>query len=577
MILRSSAFLTFCAVCSVQPASASDVPNPPYSSLAPTVTVASGTSRSETDRARRILASIRGQNWSDAEAQLASDQDDLLNPFLTAELYLAANSPEVPLDRLMALLRRAPELPQATQLERLALRRGATETPAIPDETRLRWSGSAPIRARAKSISDDPVGVELDGIIPQLISDDDPAGAERALAAVVDRLGPAARTEWQQRVAWSYYIENRDADALRLARMAQQGSGEWRIHADWVAALASWRLGDCRYAAHSFDRVGSGASDKALKAAGAYWAARAYMACGEPHLVESRLRTAASQRETFYAFLAMEALGLPEPSPEAAAPDSRALARKANVRRAAAFAEIGEYGYADDLLRHQAKIGPASDHNELLALARSLDLPETQLYLAHNTPGGTSPDAFARYPAPNWRPQNGWRVDPALVYAHTLQESGFRRAVVSPAGAYGLMQVRPGTAQDLARVRGSFLEKADLAKPEVNIEYGQSYLEQLRDSAVTGGLLPKVIAAYNAGPSPVARWNTEVNAKDDPLLYIESLPYWETRGYVTIVLRNYWMYERQAGRASQTQSDLSQNRWPLFPGPAGGTRLTMRR
>jgi len=46
---------------------------------------------------------------------------------------------------------------------------------------------------------------------------------------------------------------------------------------------------------------------------------------------------------------------------------------------------------------------------------------------------------------------------------------------------------------------------------------------------------------------------------------------------VTIVLRNYWMYERQAGRASQTQSDLSQNRWPLFPGPAGGTRLTMRR
>ena len=60
--------------------------------------------------------------------------------------------------------------------------------------------------------------------------------------------------------------------------------------------------------------------------------------------------------------------------------------------------------------------------------------------------------------------------------------------------------------------------------------------------AGTGGLLPKVIASYNAGPAPIAEWNTRYD-QSDPLLYIESIPYWETRGYVPIILRNYWIYE----------------------------------
>ncbi len=546
-----------------------------YSSLAPTLNVDSGIDAGERQRAKAILQAIRDQRWSDVEQMLSSAQRDQLTPLLTAEYYLTANSPEVPLDRLMALLRQAPDLPQAAQLGRLAQRRGATEMPRLPSEAGLRWSGGAPIRGRAKPVSSDPVGVALGVIAQPMIVNDAPSGAERALNEVASQLSPAARTEWQQRIAWSYYIENRDADALRLARMAQRGVGDWRVQADWIAALAAWRLDDCRYAAASFDQVVQGTSDAELKAAGAYWASRAYLVCGEPHLVQSRLRTAAGQRETFYGFLAMEALGLPEPSPAVADTRGRGIAGKSNVRMAAALAEMGEHKLADELLRHQAKIGPASDHDELLAVARSLNLAETQLYLAYNTPGGKRPDEFARYPAPNWQPENGWRVDPALVYAHTLQESGFRRDVVSSAGAYGLMQVRPGTAQDLAKVRGSFLEKSDLARPEVNIEYGQSYLEKLRDSAVTGGLLPKVIAAYNAGPTPVARWNTEVNDKGDPLLYIESLPYWETRGYVAIILRNYWMYERQAGRGSVTQNVLAQNHWPRFPDAKGGTRLSL--
>ena len=101
------------------------------------------------------------------------------------------------------------------------------------------------------------------------------------------------------------------------------------------------------------------------------------------------------------------------------------------------------------------------------------------------------------------------------------------------------MQVRPGTAGDLIRWRGIQGDPNRLTDPVNNIEFGQTYLEYLRDLASTGGLLPKVIASYNAGPAPIAEWNLRYD-QSDPLLYIESIPYWETRGYgPSLALLNY--------------------------------------
>ena len=81
-----------------------------------------------------------------------------------------------------------------------------------------------------------------------------------------------------------------------------------------------------------------------------------------------------------------------------------------------------------------------------------------------------------------------------------------------------------------------------------------------------------MIAAYNAGPNAVARWNLAAHADADPLLYIESIPYAETRGYVTTVLRNYWMYERQSGEKTVSLKALAQGAWPRFPGMGGNAR-----
>ncbi len=126
----------------------------------------------------------------------------------------------------------------------------------------------------------------------------------------------------------------------------------------------------------------------------------------------------------------------------------------------------------------------------------------------------------------------------------------------------------------LSRRRGETSVGA-LNNPSINLEYGQSFIELIRDMSETGGLLPKVIAAYNAGPQPVGEWNARTRDNNDPLLYIESIPYWETRSYVTIVLRNYWMYELQAGEQAKSLAALSQGLWPRFPGLPGATAVRL--
>ena len=134
----------------------------------------------------------------------------------------------------------------------------------------------------------------------------------------------------------------------------------------------------------------------------------------------------------------------------------------------------------------------------------------------------------------------------------------------------------PAAARDHASALGVAGSASDLGKPEVNLAFGQRHLEMLRDSPGTQGLLPKVMAAYNAGLTPITRWRYEIKDKGDPLLWIESVPYWETRGYVNIVMRNYWMYERQAGGPSESRMALVQGMWPTFPGLTGSQAVRMR-
>ena len=511
-----------------------------------------------------VFAAIRTSDWAGAAAGIAALPDGPLKPVAKAELYTAKGSPAVSVDDLQALIGAAPELPQAEQLERLAASRGSIQLLAIPEQPVI-GLGAGPRRGRAKAVVGDPIADQLRPMLDPLLKFDSADAAEALMLQSTLLMTPEGRAEAAQRVAWSFYALGRDADAVRVAEAGRVGAtGDWAVAASWVSGLASWRLGDCTAAQARFRDVATQARETELSAAAYYWAARAAQTCRQPEAVGPLLKAAARSPESFYGLVARETLGQSTRLPAAAPADTSAVESLPNVRRAVAFAAIGERGLAEEALRHQARIGRPSDQRALIAIARQLDLAGVQYWLATNGQPGTSVEPALRYPRPRWTPQNGWRIDPALAYGHVIQESNFRSGAVSSAGAVGLMQVRPGTAGDTARARGTAFDPSYLTDPTVNLDYGQAFIELLRTHPATRGQLPRVIAAYNAGPLPVDRWSA-INDKGDPLLWIESIPYWETRYYVPAVLRNMWVYQGLAGAEQPSLKAIAEHKWPAFP------------
>jgi len=516
---------------------------------------------------RGVFAAIRAGDWASAQAGINSLPDDLLKPVARAELYTARNSPRVELQAVLNLLGEAPDLPKAGQLLRIALARGAAEAelPAVPAARRMVPLASAPRRHRARPVAGDAAADALRLALEPLVKADAAEQAEALYLQAAPTLSPEGRAEAAQRVAWIYYVLGRDVDARRVAETATEGgAGEWVGHANWIAGLASWRLDDCNAAARHFRAVASDRVESELLAAGAYWAARAEQACRRPQAVAPLLKAAARSNESFYGLIARETLGVDTRMPADFSAPSSEVDNIPNVRRAVALVKIGERWLAEDFLRHQARVGQPHEHHGLIDTAKRLDLAGAQFWLAHNGQAGATAHPQDRYPTPRWAPITGWRVDPALAFAHIIQESTFRSDAVSPADAVGLMQVRPGTAQDMARARNLPYSRASLTDPSYNLEFGQSFIELMRRSSSTGGQLPRMVAAYNAGPVPVGRW-AAIPGQGDPLLWIESIPYWETRFYVPAVFRNMWVYQGLGKAEAPTLSAMAQHRWPAFP------------
>ncbi|MEO5773287.1 MAG: lytic transglycosylase domain-containing protein [Sphingomicrobium sp.] len=521
---------------------------------------------------RGVFDAIDRGDWAGARAGIATLPPTIVTPVAKAELYTAKNSPVVSLEVIQALLAEAPELPQAEQLARMALARGALQPPPYFTRRALMSLGGAPGRYRAKPVQGDPIADQLRVALEPLVKVNDAAGAEALLVQSGPYMSYDARAEAGQRVAWVYYTIGDDVNAKRVADTWRPGAtGEWVSQAAWISALAAWRQNDCEAASAAFREAAGSAVQRELRAGALYWAARAEQACRRPRSVAPLLLAAAANPESFYGLLARETLGMDTRLPPEPYSLAGSVEQLPNVKRAVELIRIGERQRADELIRHQAQIGDPRQHHGLIEFAKRLELASTQYWLANNGQPGAIVDPSDRYPNPKWAPINGWRVDPALAFGHIVQESTFQLAAVSSAGAVGLMQVVPSTAQEMAAVRGLAYSRATLTDPKYNLEFGQSFIEKMRRSSLTGGQLPKVIASYNAGPTPLSRWGY-INDKGDPLLWIESLSYWETRYYVPAVLRNMWVYQGLNKAPQPTLKAMAQHQWPAFP--TGQTRLT---
>ena len=146
------------------------------------------------------------------------------------------------------------------------------------------------------------------------------------------------------------------------------------------------------------------------------------------------------------------------------------------------------------------------------------------------------------------------KLDPAFLLGLIRQESMLDPNAVSTAGAMGLMQLMPATAGTLAsQLKQPMLNSKDLYQPDLNIVYGSYYLRKLLDRF--GNQLAVVIAAYNAGPNRVKQWLPTQSALPADI-WIETIPYKETRKYVSNVLAYTVIYQIRLNKTGFRLADL---------------------
>ena len=165
------------------------------------------------------------------------------------------------------------------------------------------------------------------------------------------------------------------------------------------------------------------------------------------------------------------------------------------------------------------------------------------------------------YPETVERAAQEFEAEWALVYAVMREESRYRPDVVSPVGARGLMQILPPTGERIAKALGvSDFDEGRLFQPETSIRFGSYYLRQLLRRF--DGRWPLAIAAYNAGPEVVSIW-AEDRGSASRDVFVDSIPYAETRRYLRRVLRSRWVYELLYGGEKVARG------WPQPERPAG--------
>jgi soluble lytic murein transglycosylase len=131
-------------------------------------------------------------------------------------------------------------------------------------------------------------------------------------------------------------------------------------------------------------------------------------------------------------------------------------------------------------------------------------------------------------------------LDPALVAAIVRQESAFNPKAVSVSGARGLMQLMPTVGRSLAQARGVSPWDPDLLDdPSLNLTLGVAHFATFLSQQ--NGNVVRTLAAYNAGPSRVATWSVK-RGVDDPEVFVERIPFNETRDYVRAIMRGKDIY-----------------------------------
>ena len=218
------------------------------------------------------------------------------------------------------------------------------------------------------------------------------------------------------------------------------------------------------------------------------------------------LEIAADTTDGFYGILAQHVLGRPVPfdwhQTLMATDHMGALMRIDGAKRAMALGQLGRREAADAEIRKLAARANPNLTEALAALAEKLQLPATQMRVAQRArlQDGRRHDG-ALYPVPPWSPDGGMSIDRALLFSVMRAESGFDPDAKSHAGALGVMQILPSTAEAMAeRYELDYAGAASLRDPEINLQLGQAYLQRLRDTYFIGDSIIHMADRLQCGP-----------------------------------------------------------------------------
>jgi soluble lytic murein transglycosylase len=531
---------------------------------------------------RQIFTAQAKGDWAAADGLIARLDDPLLMGHVLHQRYMHPTAWRSSYAELAGWLERYADHPNADRIHALAERRrpAGARAPQPPLAGYLGGAGQDGqelVRPRWRGSSDRPAAHHQtvqawQEAIERLVGAGDLNGAlaeiERGRGALADPV-EIGLSRWL--VARGAFARGDDAGGLEQAEAAAASAGRAVPEVHWTAGIAAWRLGRIEVAARHFAVLAEAAGGHPNeRARAAFWAARAEVALGRPKAAGHFLGLAAHQPRDFYGMLARAVLG------EAAVfgwegaglRDNllEALLRHDGARRAIALGQVGRADLAELEIRKLAARAEPEVLAGLIALAEALHLPATQMRLAQRLThaAGRLPHG-ALYPLPLWRPEDGLRLDRALIFAVMRAESGFDPRAESHVGALGLMQVMPRTARWMAGKVQLDLPRTDaLLDPATGIAFGQAYLEHLLRHPGIGDNLIFVAAAYNAGPGRVLQWQRERAAEHDPLLFLESIPMTEPRIYVKKVLTNLWSYRARLGQPNPALAALAHNQWPRY-------------
>jgi len=543
-------------------------------------------SAADADRYRQIFALQEKGRWGAADKLIAKLDDDALLGHVLFQRYMHPTAYRSKFSELRDWLRDYHDHPDADRIHALARTRGSGALHRVTYRP-LRgvggWGGgsSGGLSGRYHG-ADATVARRLWSTFRRALWRGHTLNVKEVVRSEAAKrvLTQLDHDRMRAALAYAYFIDGRDQWAVDWGKRAVEGSGDQVPTALWAVGLAAWRLGDLETAHTHFARL-AGASDTSpwLTAAGAYWAARAALRLRQPAEASTLLTQAAEHPRTFYGLLARRALGLPPrlrwERTGLTAAERAALGASAAGRRAMALVQVGRTELAEAELRgiygdaapdQQDAILRLADIGGMSSLAYRLAMARAAQAEAAAADGAVTGLDNALYPVPLWKPEDGWRLDRALIFAFMRQESAFDPDARSYAGAHGLMQVLPSTAAFIANDRRYRWRsgRKELLSPEVNIAIGQKYLEHLLEMEDIDGNLFFAAVAYNGGPGNLRRWRKRSSFGDDPLLFIETIPARETRIYVERVLTNFWIYRNRLGQPTPSLDMVASGRWPRY-------------